>query len=170
MPTALATLYCTVAEVEACLSVVGVDERLNDSGGPGGTPTGTEDNYLAIQGLNYAASRINMYCLAHYSKGSLADSQIVNQWAVCIAARWLSKRRGNPAPAGLEEDYKEMMEELKEVKRGNLDLNDVALREPAWPYWSNMKVDTRYRVNQSRVVRRTSEDSPMDYAQKIDRM
>lgn len=168
MPTALATLYCTSADVDACLSSVGADERLNDSGGPGGTPTAGEEAYLTTQAVNYATAQINAYALGYYSAAELAKSWLVNLWAVVFAVRWLSMRRANPAPSGVEEQYKEAVEQLKEIQNGRLSLNDVDLREPAWPYWSNIRVDPRFKVLQSRVVAKTSEDTPMDYSQKKD--
>ena len=156
MPTALSTLYCDQTDLESLFSTEGVELRLDDNGD--GSVSAAELLRLTTQARNYATARVNMYCLTRYAVADLATSWVVNEWATYLACHWLSRRRGNP---GLfKDEAKQVMEELKAVKGGQLDLADLAERNPGWPTWSNARVDISYPQKRIRVQRPISEQSP----------
>lgn len=116
----------------------------------------------------YATGRVNLYCQGRYDAEDMASSWIVNWWTTVVGTRWLCKRRMNPDPDAVEEDYQEAMAEMKEVAGGQLVLPDIGLRTGAWPAWSNVRVDCGYRLRQVRTQRPISEQSPTQYTQNID--
>lgn len=120
--------------------------------------------------INYASGRLNNYLLPRYqSAAALQSSQAVVDWATVIAARWLRKRRAQPCPQGIEDDYKEAMKEILMVAAGQLQLGDLGTPVPEWPAWSNCRVDPRYWYDKVRVQRNISEQSvPTGYSQQVD--
>lgn len=156
MPTALTTLYVTQDDMEGLLSTEGVNLRLDDDGND--TVSAAELVRLTTYARNYATGRINMYCLGRYDAADLATSWVVNEWATYIACHWLSRRRGNPAL--FKDEYDEAISELKQIKAGQLNLEELAERNPGWPSWSNTRVDFRYPLKKIRVERPISEQSP----------
>lgn len=166
MPTALEILYCTRADVEAILSQEGVELRLDDDGS--GQVASTELARLTTQGINYASSRVNFYCLAKYEASELAKSWLVNEWATIIAARWLCSRRGNSPPESLENLYEQVLEDLKGIRSDEAQIPDIGPRDAAWPAWSNISFDTRYQLRRLRVERPISEQTTPNYPQHRD--
>ncbi len=166
-PTAqLGTLFTTEGDVQAYLGVDAEALRLTDQGES--SPTATELNYLIINGINWATSRINMYCQFRYDAADLAQSWLVNDWATIFAARWLCSRRGNPVPQSLEAMYKEAIEDLKRVRAGQYDIPDIGTRSPAHPAWSNQIVRQQYWLKRLRVETPISDNTPTSYPQSID--
>src|SRR5260370_36205889 len=102
-----------------------------------------------------------------YKAADLGTDWMVNVWAPLMASGWLGARRGNGVPASIEAMYQDALKDLKQVRAGQYQL-DLCLREPAWPAWSNLRVDPRYRLRQLRVERPISENTPTTYAQNID--
>ena len=150
--------YCVEADVQALLSVDGEQMRLTDAGED--YPTATEAAYLTTQGINWASSRINMYCLTRYDASQLATSYLVNEWATIFAARWLCSRRGNPVPKAIQDLYDEALEDLKQVRMGQLDIPDIGQRDPGYPAWSNMTVRPEYLYRKVRREQSISDTSP----------
>lgn len=155
-PPALAYTYATQADVEALLSPDGVVGRVDDNAT--GTPTGTQTGYVA-SAINWATARVNQYCLGRYDAIDLAQSWVVNEWCIILAAYWLSCRRGNPAPGSFSDLYKEAMDDLKEIRSGAAQLPEIGLRTAGWPAWSNVRVDSLYSLRKVRVERPISEGS-----------
>lgn len=164
-PPALAYQYATQSDVEALLSIDGLAGRVDDLAT--GTINATEQGYIA-SAINWATARVNQFCLGLYAAADLANSWIVNNWTVVLAARWLSCRRGNPPPGSFDDLYKEVLEDLKDVRAGRANLPDIGLRTAAWPAWSNVRVDCLYSLRKIRVERPISERSATDYRQSVD--
>jgi hypothetical protein len=154
VPTALAVTYCTQADLEALLSVDGHTGRLDDDAT--GTLSATESGYLT-KAINWATDRVNFYLGSQYASTNLANSWLVNNWAVICAAYWLSCRRGNPPPGSMDQLYKEAVEDMKLVKSGQYQLPDTALRDSAFPAWSNVRTDFLYALRRVRVQRPISD-------------
>ena len=117
-----------------------------------------------------ATSKVLLYCGGLYTTSDLATSWMVNYYASVIAARMLCMRRVNPTPESLMEAYGEVIQDLKDIKAMRLAFNEIGLRNAAWPAWSNVRVDCRYRLRQTRVERPICEKTPTDYAQNIDQV
>lgn len=122
--------------------------------------------------INYASSKVNDYVLPRYqSPAQLVTSWTVNRWATILACCWLAKRRGQPVPSSLMDDYKEAMEEMLKVSAGQMQIGDIGTPVAEWPAWSNVTVDHRYWTRKVRVERSISETAgggPTGYAQAVD--
>lgn len=122
--------------------------------------------------ISYAAAEINNYLMPRYqSAATLQQSWTVNNWATICAARWLRRRTGRPLPKGIEDDYKQAREELREAAAGDLQIGDIGTPVAEWPAWSNVIVDPRYWIRKARVQRSISETAsagPTGYAQAVD--
>lgn len=162
----LGTLYTTRGDIEAYLSVDGEELRLVDQGES--SPTTDEINYLIIQGINWASSRINMYCQFRYDTVDLAQSWLVNDWATIFAIRFLCSRRGNPVPSSIQALYDEAIADLKSIRAGQFDIPDIGTRSPAHPAWSNQIVRQEYWQKKLRVETAISDKSPTSYPQAQD--
>lgn len=166
-PTAqLGTLYTSRGDIEAYLSVDGETLRLTDQGEV--SPTTDEVNYLVVQGINWATSRVNMYCEFRYDVADLAASWLVNDWATIMAIRFLCSRRGNPVPDAFQQLYKEAIDDLKSIRAGQFDIPDIGTRSPAHPAWSNQIVRQEYWQKKLRVETQISDKTPTSYPQNVD--
>jgi hypothetical protein len=116
----------------------------------------------------FATTKVNQYCLARYDDSEMVNSWIVNQWAVPLGACWVRRRRGNDVPKSLADDCIAALEDLQAVQAGTMLIADIPLRAAGWPAWSNVTVDTRYRIKKVRVQRPISEKTPTQYSQIID--
>jgi hypothetical protein len=125
-------------------------------------------NGRVLKAIQFATSRIKLYCCSRYDDSALATAYSVNRWAQVLAGRWLCKRRAQPAPSGVESDFKEAMEELKWVRMAFLNIEDIGTRTAGWPFLSNITVDHRYEVACNRVEQTISEGTPTQYGQYTD--
>lgn len=164
-PPLQSTTYCTEQDIQHLLSVDG--EFLSEDDNGDGVLDAFEQAHVPMA-INYATSRCNLYLQPLYDPSDLATNWLVNYYATILAAAWLRSRRGNPVPTSLAEMVKETITDLKDIKQLNLQLPDSALRHVAWPAWSNVRVDPRYRVKQIRVERPISEPTPTEYSQNVD--
>lgn len=165
--SSLTYTYCTEADVQTLLSVVGEETRLDDD--ISGSLSATESGYLT-KIIAWATSRCNLYLLTKYPAGDLAESWIVNDWCTIIATYIVCCRRGNPPAGAIKQMYEQTLEDLKAIKTGELVLPDTALRQAAWPAWSNISFADVYPLRKIRVQRQISEKrgGTPDYAQAID--
>jgi len=125
-------------------------------------------NGLMPKACKYATARVMSYASQRYNTSDLVNSWTVNQWATVIACRWLAKRLFQAAPAGIESDYEEAMEELKAVKAGKLNIDDVPTRTASWPSFSNVTLDDRFNIRKVRVEPVISDNVPTQYPQSVD--
>ncbi len=123
---------------------------------------------LLGKACQYATSQVMDYCCNRYDATVLATSQSVNRWASTIAARWIAKRRTQAAPQGIESDYEEVVDWLKGVRSGNLNIGNIGTRTSGWPFLSNVTVDLAYTVRKIRVETQISEPTPTQYPQCCD--
>lgn len=168
MPPALnlTVTYCTPDDLNPLLSEEGVTGRLDDD--DDGSIDANEQGYLATA-IQWASDKVNFYCLNRYAALDLANSWLVNNWAVLCAGHWLSIRRGNPSPASIADLYKEALKDMEMIRTGAANLPGIGLRTAAWPAWSNIRLDQLYSLRKLRVERPISEQSPVkDYYQQID--
>lgn len=158
--------YCTEGDVQAILSVDGEQQRLTDTGEV--VPTSTETAYLTTQGINWASSRINMYCEPRYDPTQLQLSYLVNEWCAIFAARWLCSRRGNPVPKSVADLYEEAVNDLKAVRVGSLDIPDIGQRDPGYPAWSNITLRPEFLYKKLRRETPISDNSPTTGRSAVD--
>jgi hypothetical protein len=127
---------------------------------------------LMLKACRYATTQVKLYCTNRYDDSDLANNASengsVNRWATALAARWLAKRRFQAAPAGIEEDYKDALEELKQVKSGQLCIEDIGTRTSGWPFLSNLTSIDAYTYTKTRVETITSEGTPTQFGQFVD--
>jgi len=129
---------------------------------------------LMLIGCQRATTQVTRYCWPRYDVSNLlanakaASPGSVNQWATVIATRWIAQRLFRSAPQPVEEQYKETMEELKEVRAGQLSIENIGTRTSGWPFMSNVTLDDRSTFRKVRVEPWLSEPTPTQYVQSID--
>lgn len=164
-PPTLSTLYTDQSSVEALLSVVGVQLRVDDD--ESGTISPTEQTWIDYS-ISFGTSFVNRYAAVHYDTSSLAGSWSVWNWATIAASRWLCTRRGNSIPAAIAGWWEETKTELEQVRDRTMYIDDAALRNTASPVWSVLRLDGRYIIPQLRVIRSLSEPTPAQFPQNYD--
>ena len=123
---------------------------------------------LMAKGCKYATAQVKSYCCGRYNDSDLKNSWSVNRWTTILATRWVAKRRFNPAPQSIESDYVEAMQELREVRAGQLNIEDIGTRTAGWPFLSNLTLDDRMTYRKVRVEPAISEPTVTQYSQSVD--
>lgn len=126
------------------------------------------DSGLTGPAINLATAKVNRFCQTLYDTSDLALSWSVWQWATAIACHWLCARRNNPIPGSLNNMYVESLDELNEVRKGQMIIEDIGLRNNIMPTWSAMRLDRRWSLKQLRVESGLSDRTPVRYPQKVD--
>ncbi len=121
-----------------------------------------------VKACNYGTGQVQLYCQARYDDSDLAADWNANRWATILGGRWLCKRRAQPCPKGIEEDWKEAKEEMLAIQQGRLLLANTPLRTSGFPFISNVTIDVRYDYAKIRVEQPISEGTPTQYAQFVD--
>lgn len=148
----LAITYCTAAEIErrhGTESVLAWSDHDGD---------GLADSEVLDDAINQATQEIDLYARQRYAPEGLADSPLVNRWAVIIAAYMMSITRSNPPPDSLAIEFERVMARLAEVKEGSLALPGVPMRSDMRPSMSNLRIDRRYPKAKIRVQKEISTD------------
>jgi hypothetical protein len=168
-PTFLAPAlpYCDESDIQDVLSTIGETGRLDDN--DDGTIDPTEQGRVQ-KAIFYATARVNFYCASRYATADLATCWTINNYATVLACVWLSRRRGNPPPAGLLDLEEEVLTDLKEIRSGDAQLPEIGLRTAAWPAWSNVRIDSLYSLRKVRVQTGVgmSEQTPTPYRRNVD--
>lgn len=121
-----------------------------------------------VKACQYATSQCKLYLSARYDDSQLALCNSVNYWAQWIGARWLCRRQCQAAPKSIEEGCEEAYGQMERVQAGTLQLEDVNTRTSAWPFLSNVTIDTAYDICKIRVESVISEPTPTQYGQFVD--
>lgn len=173
MPAALAVTFCSEADVQDLLSVLGEQAALDDD--DNGVIDATEQARVP-KFISYATARVMAYCQGLYDPADLANSWLINEVATILVAWMLRGRRGNPVPAQLKElmfgdgkpENRGAMGVLRDIQAMVLQVDGAGYRNAPWPAWSNVRVDCRYRLRQARAERPISEKTPTSYPQNVD--
>lgn len=152
-------VYCTQGDVEAELSINGVELRLDDD--LSGTVSATELANLVTALIGWATARVNLFLLGRYDAAQLAQSWVVNDITTIFVCYRLCRRRGNPAPSSIVELYQEAKELLQSLKESKLSLEDVAERTSGAPMWRNIH-HSRHLLRRNRVQEPISEQTRPD--------
>lgn len=159
---ALAQTGSTTLTVSPLSAAVNASAQARDSG------VNLATAQRLVKGCQYATSQVKLWCCSRYDDNALSTAWSVNRWATTLAARWVCRRQGNAVPASVLDECEEAMEELRLVKRGALQIEDIGTRNPSWPSFSNTRVDVRYDVARVRVESAISEPSPTQYGVWVD--
>lgn len=125
-----------------------------------------------IKACQYGTTQVKLYCCSRYEDSDLqlnaGENGSVNRWASTLGARWLTMRRGQSPPKGIDDLAKEALDELKKVRTGSLQIEDIGTRTAGWPFISNMTLDIGYNYRKLRVESPLSEATPVLYPQAVD--
>ena len=123
---------------------------------------------MLLKACRIATNKCQDYLLTRYDMTSLTNSWTVMDWATSIAAHWLATRLFRAAPQQIQSAYELAIEELKEVRSGQMNLANTGPRTSEWPSLSNVTVDPTYTVRKVRVEASISEPTPTQYPQAVD--
>lgn len=159
----------TIANLgDTTLSVTTLTTQINS----GATARDSGVNAATGKRLTVAArkgtSKVKLYCNSRYDDSQLKLCGSVLDWATIIAAKFLCERRAQGCPKSLRSEYDEVIEELKMVQAGQLQLEDAGTRGVDWPSISNLSVNPSYDYNRARVEPNLSEATPTAYPQYLD--
>lgn len=120
--------YCTLADIQARLSVAGVSSAIDDD----------EDAIDAV--IDEASSVVEEYLLPHYSDADLSQNRWVKHQCSTIAAVLLMQRRGNDPPRSLRRKYEESLEKMDLVCQGGRQVPGLVRRRASVPVLSHPRV------------------------------
>jgi hypothetical protein len=160
--TAVAAIGAITLPVQPIAAAINALAQASDSG------VNVATGARLVKACNYGTSQVKLYCCGRYNDSDLANCWSANRWATVLGGRWLCKRRAQPCPKGIEEDWKEAKEELALIQQGRMQLEDVPLRTSGFPFISNVTIDIRYDYAKIRVEQPLSELTPTQYGQYID--
>jgi len=161
----LSIVYCTQADMERYLSILGVaDFSDNDQDGLVDVPV-VEDV------INQATEEIDLRAGQRYTQAQLQTSTLITRWCTVMACTFLAQRRGNPVPDSLMVEYERITDTgtglLFLVSKGKEQLPRIPLRADMRPIWSNQTIDRRFYPDGQRVIPEISSDSPTVLDQDI---
>lgn len=165
MPPAASVLLTDQPTINNLLSSLGVTLAADDD--QSAAIDGPEPAYVTWA-INVGSATVLRYCQPRYDGADLASSVSAWEWATVLAALRLARRRMNPAPEELIEMAAEAISDLKEVRAGRMNVEDIGERSSDAMLWSNVTVDPLYRGKQIRVQRRMSEQTPRERPVAID--
>lgn len=165
MPPTASVALTDQPTINNLLSSLGITLAADDD--QSGAIDGPEPAFVAWC-INVGSATVLRYCQPRYDGADLVNSVSAWEWATILAALRLARRRMNPAPEELIEMAAEAIADLKEVKAGRLNIEDIAERTSDGILWSNVTVDPLYRGKQIRVQRRQSEQSQRERPVAID--
>jgi hypothetical protein len=160
--TATAAVGATSLAVGALPAAVPVLAAATDSG------VNTALAARLVKGCKYGTSQVKLYCCSRYDDSALATCWSANRWATALGARWVRSRRGQTPPQQILDDCEEALQEMKQVRVGMLQLEDIATRTAAWPFIVNQTLDVRYDLVRARVEPTLSEGTPTQFGEYID--
>lgn len=111
--------YCTKTDIEAVWPPAELLAGVDDDGG--GTLSATELGYID-RAIERAANFINARLEMRYRLSDLAANTWCRDANAALAAFWLSTRRGDSAPAHLQQQYEAYVAALAEIAAGRLKL------------------------------------------------
>jgi phage gp36-like protein len=134
------TTYCTTTDLEAVwapdLILASVDDDTS------GTLSAGEEAFID-RAIERAAGRMNAYLELRYTLANLAGNAWCRDANAAIAVYLLSIRRGEPAPAVLQEQYDAYLAELLEIAAGRRNVPGAIPLVDATPTVTNFAVNFR---------------------------
>ena len=160
--TAAAPVGSTSLSVSALAAAINASAQARDSG------VNVALAQRLVIGCSHGTARVKLYCCSRYDDSQLVQSWSVNRWATVCGARWLRKRRSQTAPKGIEDDFEEALEEMRQVQVGCLQIEDIGTRTSGWPFVTNTTVQIGYETARVRVEQSISEATPTQFGQFVD--
>ena len=144
MPT---QTYCTKADIEAIWPPTEILAAVDDD--TSGTISATEDGYIT-RAIERAANAINARLELRYQVADIAGNAWCRDANAAIAAFWLSTRRGDAAPAHLQQQYDAYIAALDEIAAGKLKIPQAIESFDVTPGVTNfeLRLDETYRKAQ----------------------
>ncbi|MDX1944347.1 MAG: phage protein Gp36 family protein [Pirellulaceae bacterium] len=122
--------YCTRDDLEAIWPPAELLASVDDD--TSGTLSATEESYLT-RGIERAANLMNARLETRYVLTSLATNAWCRDANAAIAAFLLATRRGDPAPAHLQQQYDTYLADLGQIASGHLKVPGAAESHDAGP-------------------------------------
>ena len=119
----MTTIYCTAADLEAIWDPAALLASVDDDAD--NTLDALEQTYLD-RAIERAAGRMNAYLETRFTVSSLAGNAWCRDANSAIAVYLLAIRRGEPAPAVLQEQYDAYFHDLHEIAAGRLNIPGVS--------------------------------------------
>lgn len=125
-----------------------------------------------IKACQYGTTQVKLYCCSRYEDSDLqlnaGENGSVNRWATALASRWMCSRRGQPPPKSIMAMAEEALDEMKQVRVGMLQIEDIGTRTAGWPFLSNISLDIGYDYRKMRIETPLSEGTPTQFPQAVD--
>ncbi len=160
--TAVGNVADTTITVAALTTQVNSGAQARDSGVNAATGA------RLLVGTRKGTSKVKLYCNARYDDSQLVLSGSVCDWSALCAARFLCMRRAQGCPKSIQEEYDDLIEEMRMVQMGQLNIEDIGTRGVDWPTVTNVTVNPAYDFMRARVEPNISEQTPTGYSQFID--
>ena len=129
--------YCTKADLEAIWPPADLLASVDDD--TSGTLSATEESYID-RAIERAANFINSRLETRYRLADLAGNAWCRDANAALAAYWLSTRRGDPAPAQLQQQYDAYLATLAEIAAGRMKVPQAAESFDMTPTVTNFNV------------------------------
>ena len=118
----MTTTYCVKADIEAIWPPAEVLASVDDDAT--GTLSATEEGYIT-RAIERAANFLNARLELRYRLSDLAGNAWCRDANAAIAAYWLSTRRGEAAPAHLQQQYDAYVAEVSDIAMGKAKVPEV---------------------------------------------
>jgi len=129
--------YCTKADLEAIWPPADLLASVDDD--TSGTLSATEESYID-RAIERAANFMNSRLETRYRLADLAGNAWCRDANAALAAYWLSTRRGDPAPAQLQQQYDAYLATLAEIAAGRMKVPQAAESFDMTPTVTNFNV------------------------------
>ena len=146
-------IYCTKSDIEAIWPPANVLASVDDD--TNGSLSATESGYID-RAIERAANFINARLEMRYRLSDLASSAWCRDANAAIAAYWLSTRRGEAAPAQLQQQYDAYLTALTEIAAGRLKVPQQIDSIDTSPGLTNFEIDLSQPKRKAQVVDETS--------------
>jgi phage gp36-like protein len=147
--------YCIKSDIEALWPPADLLASVDDDAS--GTLTATEEGYIT-RAIERAANQMNVRLETRYTLEDLAQNTWCRDANAAIAAFLLATRRGDPAPAQLQEQYEAYLAALAAIAAGTLKVPQQAESFTALPSVTNFAVRLDGPYAEAEVVEATSVD------------
>lgn len=147
------TTYCVRADIDAVLSVHGVDRMLDDDM-DGAIEAG--ETALVTTMIERAASRMNSRIEMRYTLSDLSANDWMKFVNASIAAQMLTRRRGNGVPPSLQEEVDDFLSDIEDIRAGRMKIPEQNASLDYLPSVSNYEVRRGSCLPAVRVETRTS--------------
>ena len=129
--------YCTKSDLEAIWPPADLLASVDDD--TSGTLSATEESYID-RAIERAANFLNARLETRYRLTDLTTNTWCRDANAALAAYWLSTRRGDPAPAQLQQQYDAYLATLAEIAVGRMKVPQAAESFDMTPTVTNFNV------------------------------